>query len=385
MASEVPEKHREEFSSFLSRKVVEPIKASYRQLIDKSGGKPKGKTMARRADTQSLFGGISPEAYVAQQALIQAGIARGRRNTRIELGIATAVLTGVLAVGAYALLTEQLGVSVDVSSQDNIPPSVTAPAPAEVVKVYTATPTGFEPTATPLPPTAAFVPVTATAEATARPPATERVRPTEKPLPGELFRLDCTGMPWSKCWETLVKTLEPWLGQDGVGGQSFSTVNELRYNLGEAREPLNYVVKRYYSPKAVGIVILNWIAPGGETRSDEIFVFNARDNGKKTSVPVLPLSGSAGAYDNSVGIFWEVETASASGAVMTSNVTTSRELAGKLFEEKRIVHNIAVVQKTVNFQLGDPAAEFLYSQPGSPEKGIQPIKLVVEFGLKPSP
>ena len=71
---------------------------------------------------------------------------------------------------------------------------MTAPAPAEVVKVYTATPTGFEPTATPLPPTAAFVPVTATAEATA-PAAPDVLRPEE------LESLNCAGMDWQNCWQ----------------------------------------------------------------------------------------------------------------------------------------------------------------------------------------
>jgi len=110
---------------------------------------------------------LNPEQITARQELIQAGIARGRRNARIELGIATAVLTGVLAVGAYFWLTEQLGVSADVNPQNNVP-RVTAPAPAEAVEVYTATATITathtptpSPTWTPMPtpsPTLEFTP-----------------------------------------------------------------------------------------------------------------------------------------------------------------------------------------------------------------------------------
>ena len=135
---------------------------------------------------------MTPEQIAAQQALTQEGTARHRRANRLEILIASGFLTGVLAIGAYVWLTEQLGASVDVNAQDT-QPSVTAPAPAEVVEVYTATPTDIPPTLTPRPPTETLVfTATATPSPTGIDTATATAEFTPTPEPIESRYPSCT-------------------------------------------------------------------------------------------------------------------------------------------------------------------------------------------------
>lgn len=148
MASEFLQKQRERFSSFLNQELAKTVRETYLRLKNQAVGYldlGKDKPMAVRRAEQSPDPRMTPAQWEAQQRLKREGLARNRRNTKIELLIASGLLIGALAIGYLGLAGDQTGTSANVDSQDDTKPLITAPAPAEaIIDLPTSLPTATE-------------------------------------------------------------------------------------------------------------------------------------------------------------------------------------------------------------------------------------------------